>query len=265
MRMVQSRSLICAKQHCFDLSKQGYINLALQGYKTKYNKRLFESRRTICRSGFFEPLNERISSRIGAVLNTANKEVRVLDAGCGEGSHLHSIQGKLARNIPVDLLGVGMDLSKEGISSASREYPDLIWCVADIAKCPFANEQFNFILNLLSPSNYAEFKRMLSDDGFVIKVIPEREYLQELRDFLSHKPEKQSYSNNSTIERFREHFARMDMERVRYRFPLDHTLIEPLLHMTPLSWGTAAERLKQIPEMNMTEITIDLTILIGKK
>jgi 23S rRNA (guanine745-N1)-methyltransferase len=35
--------------------------------------------------------------------------------------------------------------------------------------------------------------------------------------------------------------------------------------MTPLSWGITEERLQKVQEMNLKEITIDLTILFGKK
>nr|WP_261383929.1 hypothetical protein [Bacillus licheniformis] len=36
----------------------------------------------------------------------------------------------------------------------------------------------------MSPSNYAEFERLLSDDGIVLKVIPRSGHLKELRRFL---------------------------------------------------------------------------------
>jgi 23S rRNA (guanine745-N1)-methyltransferase len=162
-------------------------------------------------------------------------------------------------------LAIGVDISKEGINSAAMDYPNAIWCVSDIANCPFANNQFNFILNILSPANYSEFQRMISDDGMVIKVIPESDYLKELRDILYEGTNKQDYSNDNTLDVFRGNFVLTDVERVRYSFSLDKTLIEPLLHMTPLSWGTTEERLQKVQEMNLKEVTVDLTILFGKK
>jgi 23S rRNA (guanine745-N1)-methyltransferase len=128
-------------------------------------------------------------------------------------------------------LAIGVDISKEGINSAAMDYPNAIWCVSDIANCPFANNQFNFILNILSPANYSEFQRMISDDGMVIKVIPESDYLKELRDILYEGTNKQDYSNDNTLDVFRGNFVLTDVERVRYSFPLNKTLIEPLLHV----------------------------------
>ncbi len=147
---------------------------------------------------------------------------------------------------------------------ASKEYTNTIWCVGDLAKAPFASQQFNIILNILAPANYTEFKRMIAHDGRVIKVIPERDYLLELRNIFYEQTDQQIYSNDNTLELFRSKFKLMDVERVRYNITLDQTLIEPLIHMTPLSWGTTKERLLKALEMNLREVTIDLTILAGK-
>lgn len=265
MKLVELKSLICAHHHCFDISKQGYLNLFPHALKTKYDKSMFESRRVICRSGFFKPLNERISEKIIQEIKDKDEQIHLLDAGCGEGSHLASIQERINGATAKKSVGVGVDISKEGISMASRGYSKTIWCVADLAKCPFVTKRFHFILNILSPSNYSEFQRLIADDGMIIKVIPEGEYLQELREIFYEQTNKQTYSNNTTLARFKANFKLQDVERIRYRFALDETLLNPLIQMTPLTWGTTEDRLQRILEMNLREITVDLTILFGKK
>ncbi|MFC5653690.1 putative RNA methyltransferase [Paenibacillus solisilvae] len=264
MRMVNSQSLICINQHCFDVSKQGYVNLLSRAIKTKYDKRMFESRRAICRSGFFEPLHAIISDKIINQLRTKER-FKVLDAGCGEGSQLTNIQEKIIQNTTNTPLAVGIDISKEGINNAAAEYSNAIWCIADIANCPFASHQFNFILNILSPANYSEFQRMIAADGRVIKVVPERDYLKEFRDVFYEGSQNQVYSNDNTLDHFKENFEITDVERIRYQVALDDTLIKPLLRMTPLSWGTTEERLQKVRQMNLQQITMDFTILFGKK
>ena len=119
--------------------------------------------------------------------------------------------------------------------------------------------------DILTPANYAEFQRMIFRDGWVIKVIPERDYLQELRNVFYVQTGKQVYSNDSTLELFRSNFKLIDTQRLRYIVTLDPALIEPLIQMTPLSWGTTKECLQKALEMNLREVTIDLTILTGKK
>jgi len=268
MRMVEGKSLLCTSQHCYDLSKYGYLHLAARSYKTKYDKQLFSSRRMMCNSGFFDPLNEAISSIIMKFMKPLfdqKSHLYLLDAGCGEGTHLSHIQDKLTWKGITELTSVGMDLSKEGIVAAAKEYPHPLWCVADLAHCPFSNQQFDGVLNILSPSNYAEFTRILSEDGCVLKVIPERYYLRELRCLYEQKKNKPAYSNDNILSRFKDHFKLLSAERVTYRFMLNADLLKPLLHMTPLSWGATEADWQRVQEINLPYVTVDLLILCGKK
>ena len=69
--------------------------------------------------------------------------------------------------------------------------------------------------------------------------MPESSYLKELRDVFYNETEKEMYSNEHTLERFGESFDVIKRERLCYSVNLDHSLVEPLIRMTPLSWGTS--------------------------
>ncbi|RIX52191.1 methyltransferase domain-containing protein [Paenibacillus nanensis] len=264
MNMIHAQSLVCGKQHCFDLAKQGYVNLLTRSGRTKYDKKIFEYRRVISKGGLFNPLHAALSEIIKSQLPN-DGPASLLDAGCGEGSHLNRIQMEINRKNTNPLLAVGIDISKEGIGYAAAEYTNAIWCVADIANCPFANEQFHFILNILSPANYSEFKRLVTHNGLVIKAVPEQDYLKELREVFYEGSDKQIYSNSLTIDHFNEQFEVLDVERIRYQADLHEALIEPLLGMTPLAWGTSKERIEKVQRMNLKQVTMDFKILVGKK
>lgn len=264
MQVVHLQSLVCSNHHCFDIAKQGYVNLLSRGISTKYDKKIFEYRRLISKDGLFNPLYGAVSRIImNHHHHSSNEPIRVLDAGCGEGSHLNNILTELNRTKPMDLLAVGIDISKEGISFAAAGSSSTIWCVADIANCPFQSQKFEFILNILSPANYSEFQRLLSDHGLVIKVIPNQNYLKELREILYMGSDKQTYSNSLTISHFKKQFNLIDVESVRYQVNLSEQLIEPLLGMTPLSWGTSDERIEKVLQLNLKQVTIDFKVLIG--
>lgn len=265
MKVVNLRSLICSSHHCFDISKKGYVNFITHPLKTKYDKQMFESRKMISANGFFEPLIAQICGNIINEWRVTNRMISILDAGCGEGSHLSNIQQKLIKQVKCNLLGVGIDISKEGINIASRGSSRAIWCIADLTNCPFKDQSFNFILNILSPSNYSEFQRMLADDGMVIKVIPESKYLQELRGIFYKQTDRTIYSNKNTIELFKQNFDLVDIQHVQYDTILDHEYIAQLVHMTPLSWGASDKLKKQVLSQNKTKITFDFSILLGKK
>ena len=46
---------------------------------------------------------------------------------------------------------------------------------------------------------------------------------------------------------------------------LDNPLIHALVRMTPLTWAASEEKLKGFLDMESTEITVDLEILVGMK
>lgn len=265
MKVERSASLECENRHCYDISRQGYVNLLNHSSRTKYDKALFEARKAISGSGFFDPLVEAVTNRLIWELNSreVKKPIRLLDAGCGEGSHLSAIKRKLGEHsIMPDILGVGMDIAKEGIVMAAKTSPDSIWCVADLSQSPFADRQFDCILNILSPSNYSEFKRLLARGGSLVKIIPDSLYLQELRTLFYTGTGKETYSNDSTIELFSRHFKQVDTERVQYRVVLDTDQMKQLIRMTPLSWNASPEAIGQILGEEM-EVTADFMLLYG--
>ncbi|WP_318617800.1 methyltransferase domain-containing protein [Sporosarcina sp. YIM B06819] len=252
MTMVDKSRLVCMTNHSFDLSKNGYVNLAPQAHVTKYDQSLFEARKTVMTSGFFDGVLEALVSTV-----ETHAHAVILDAGCGEGSHLSTIVERLTG----DVTGVGIDLSKEGITAAAKEYPGLIWSVADLANCPFQNDKFDAILNVLSPANYGEFTRLLKPGGLFVKAVPESGYLKELRAiFYEDKGQK---DDADPVARVAEHFDAVSTERVTYTFPLAEGLLAPLIQMTPLTWGASADKIEEALQMAISEITIDFTIISG--
>ncbi|MEK5233704.1 putative RNA methyltransferase [Lysinibacillus sp. FSL K6-0232] len=247
MHVYEQGRLVCSANHSFDIAKQGYVNMLTHGATSKYSKDLFESRKAVIDSGIYDA----IEAKIAELLASANT---ILDTGCGEGSHLARIMAEKSTGI-----GVGIDIAKEGIVAAARHYPKQIWCVGDLAKSPFAQASFDAILNILSPANYEEFKRLLAPGGCVIKVVPQSGYLQELRAQLYADSSKETYSNEQIVARFQESFREAYVERITYTLPLAEELVPALLEMTPMGWhkkGDAA--------IMLNTITIDVDLLLGR-
>jgi 23S rRNA (guanine745-N1)-methyltransferase len=242
-------TICCSKNHSFDIAKQGYVNFMTKPVHTMYGKELFESRYEIIQSGLYDQVHEKIAEIIGVETKT------ILDTGCGEGTHLV----KISEQLNSDLVLVGIDISKEGILTAAKHYEEKIWCVGDLAKSPFQEQTFDCILNFLSPANYDEFQRLLKPNGKVIKVVPQEGYLQQLRKQAFAQTEKEYYSNEQTVNRFKEQFSKAKVHRVTYTKALQQHLVQKLLEMTPLGW-----HIKNLDEMKVLEITIDLDILVGE-
>ncbi len=265
MHVYDSKDIACLEGHCFNIARKGYVNFLLKGISTDYDRDLFDSRNIVYKTGFFDPMleliNDLIVERLGTNLNGAN----ILDAGCGEGSHLGHVIGSLNARTGNILQGVGVDISKEGILSASKGYFGIIWCVADLANLAFMDRQFDVILNILSPANYGEFDRVLKDDGILTKVVPGSSYLGELRDIFYDGTEKEVYSNDEVIEHYSNNFNILDIQEIEYSKEIDQEELMHLINMTPLSWSVIDNKIERAIKADIKNISANFTIIVGQK
>ncbi len=257
IQVVDEARLVCEKNHSFDISRQGYVNLAPQAHATKYDQSLFEARSIMMTNGFFDPLLERMIALLERTFEQKKNAV-MMDAGSGEGSHLAHLLSKLSSE---KFSGIGIDLSKEGVATAAKNYPGNSWIVADLANCPFQSNAFDVLVNILSPANYKEFTRLLKKDGLFIKVVPEIDYLKQLRAIFYEKTEREKEGN--PVDSVAAHFTKVQTERVIYDFPLNSLLLESLIRMTPLAWGASDEKVESALSSNLSFVTVDFTMIIG--
>ncbi|MFP4976024.1 putative RNA methyltransferase [Paenibacillus sp. CN-4] len=257
--------LVCTAGHRFDMARQGYINLLAKGGTPSYDKQWFEARRIVSRSGFFAPLDKELARILQEIPELLAEEGALLEAGCGEGSHLGAVHAMLAVDGQRQPAACGMDIAKEGVRLAAAAYPDIAWCVSDLAGCPFRDGQFAAILNLLSPANYTEFHRLLAPGGRLVKAVPGTEHLREWRELLYTGAERREYANDRTIRLFESRFRITDTRRVTYRFPVPVELAEPLLRMTPLSWGADETARRRAAESGIRSLTANFMLLIGER
>lgn len=258
MRMNSSQSLVCGLGHSFDLSKKGYLNLLMSGSAPSYPRELFESRRRVCEAGFYEPFVKAFAEAIKAY--SPSGRLCVLDAGCGEGSHLNRVSALLCDEA---YTFIGSDISKESIQIASGLASDILWCVADLARMPFQDGRLDMILNILSPANYIEFSRLLKDDGIVLKAVPGPGYLKEIREAVYSGTPKTDYNGISVREHFAKKLQVLEIQNVSYTFKASDEILPDIFAMTPLTRdveGTEA-LFKNLPH----SITVDLNILVGRK
>jgi 23S rRNA (guanine745-N1)-methyltransferase/PadR family transcriptional regulator PadR len=248
---VEEGTLYCVENHTFDVSKKGTVHFLLKQSKNEYNKEMLESRTKIATAGLWKPLLEEIIEVIETPEGTH------LDVGCGEGTHLHHLS-------TLGLKGskIGFDISKDAIQLAAAQYTEAFWCVADLADSPFQTTQYDTILNILSPSNYAEFDRLLKENGQVIKVVPNEGYLKELREALYE--DQKPYSNKEVVENFYKQYDSVSEKNVTYQWAIKKEDRADLIRMTPLAWNASDKKKEELLEDGFDSITVDLTILIGK-
>lgn len=257
LQVVQQTSMRCNKGHCFDITKRGYINFLTKPSRSHYSAALFQARQSIMtETALFTPILEQIKALLPSTAAT-DKPLSILDAGTGEGSQLASIIGESTA------LGIGIDIAKEGIALAARQYGKQLWLVGDLANAPLANEQFDVILNILSPASYNEFHRLLKGNGLLIKVIPQQHYLQELRKLILGTANSIEYTDHSAAL-FARHVELLHRIPLHYTVAMDQQQLLQLFRMSPLSWHHE-HQLQRFSQISQLEVTIDVQILVGKK
>jgi 23S rRNA (guanine745-N1)-methyltransferase len=261
MKVLDLKSLICLENHTFDFAKQGYVNMMNRSTNSHYDKELFKARqKIIIKSNLFTLLHQKISEIIIENMDALKGEIMIFDAGCGEGSHLQRILDECEN---ITIRGIGLDISTEGIKIAASNYKESIWLVGDLANSPLVDQSCNVILNILSPANYKEFKRVLVPDGLVIKVVPSINYLKELREALFNDTDKKSYKNDETVSLFNQHFHQADMLNLSYSMELTQKELTNLVQMSPLTWNTSQKDIDRIINQGISEVTVDLDLLVG--
>ena len=243
-------SLICENRHCYDLSKRGYVNLAPSHDQAaeKYDAELFDSRRLVFEHGFYQPIAEAIAQWL------PNDPLTVLDAGCGEGYYARL----LAEQFPQAQL-IGLDISRDAITAAAREQGRANWLVADLKRLPVADHSADILLDVLTPADYAEFRRVIKPDGLMIKVVPGADYLCEVRKAVA--PWLRSgdtYDNTRVIDHLREHADILEEREVRLTRPLSSDESHAFLRMTPMTFSVPAEVLDTL---ELSQITIHMHVL----
>ena len=249
------QSLACPNRHSFDLAKFGYVNLAPQVKASKdYDKENFQNRQLVLENGFYNHILNALSECLSPLAHPAN----ILDIGCGEGYYSRSLQERHP-----DHSFYAFDLSKESIQLAAKSDQEwkVKWFVGDLARLPLLDQSMDLLLDIFSPANYQEFKRVLVPDGRLIKVIPTAAHLQEIRQKVKDHLDQADYSNEQIIQHFSDHFTIENTFHCQGTFELTPVLREALLSMTPLLFHIDPA---QIDWNDLTQVTISATILIGR-
>ena len=248
-------SLKCDHRHSFDLAKFGYVNLAPQiKQSTNYDKENFQNRQQILEAGFYQAILEAVSD----LLASSETSTTVLDIGCGEGFYSR----KLQESHP-DKTFYAFDISKDSVQIAAKSETNwaVNWFVGDLARLPIKDASMDILLDIFSPANYGEFRRVLSRDGILIKVIPTENHLKEIRQMVENQLTKKDYSNQDIREHFQEHFSIQSSQIVSLTKPITTEQRQALLSMTPLLFHVDQSK---IDWNQLTEITIEAEILVGK-
>lgn len=182
----------CPKNHCFDISSKGYMNLLLSQQKNVKDpgdsKEMVAARRDFLNSGAYKPLLDGLCAAANELCNALSSPV-IVDCGCGECYYTAGIYDSLKENGKAPSV-FGIDISKNALAAAkARTKPrGISTAVASVFRMPIQSGSVDTATVVFAPFQPDELRRILKKDGCVITAIPAERHLQGLRELLYDKP-----------------------------------------------------------------------------
>ncbi len=246
----------CPYNHCFDVSKDGYVNLLMSQQSSLKrhgdDKLMVRARREFLEKGFYGELREKLCETVNEAIS---ENSTIIDVGCGEGYYTSEIS-KIN-----DFEIFGIDISKDALKYAAKSVKNSSFAVASAFSLPFADASADCVLSVFAPSAYEEFHRVLKSDGKLIKAIPLEDHLWELKCALYKEPYK-----NKPEKRNDELFELITLKEIKYEINLTQKEdIENLFKMTPYYYKTGRADSEKLLSLNSLETTVHFGIEVYEK
>lgn len=254
-----NHTFTCVNAHSFDIAREGYLNLLLKK-PAGDTKEMLAARRTFLARGHYQVLSDTLNTLVSTFLQQATLDVSdtppaILDAGCGEGYYLGRLQRSLT-NQDCSARTVGLDLSKEGIKMAAKQYKEACFIVGNLKdRLVFADHTFHVVLNIFAPRNIDEFARVLTPNGLLLIVIPGEGHLAQLRKEL-HLLGIEEHKEDKVRAQCAPHFAFVGATSLKYSVTLSEVEVIQLVQMTPTQWHLSPHHRPSLPtnETHTTQV-----------
>ena len=235
----------CPRGHCFDIARQGYVNLLSVSQKHSLHpgdtRVQVAARREFLEGGFYAPIAQ-------ALVDAAwERQVTgpLLDVGCGEGYYA----ARLGRALGLEF--TGLDISKDAVRCAAGKYKDGQWLCATASHIPVPAASAGLLTSLFALTLPAEFRRVLVPGGWFFQVLAGEDHLLNLKSVIYPRLERRRKDTAPEVPGF----TREGSVPIRFSFTLRDRQVQNLLAMTPHYYRISkegAERLKQVTTLTDT-------------
>lgn len=252
----QNASLSCDQGHCYDIAKEGYVNLLPPNRKHSQNPgdspEMIAARARVHDAGLFQSLAEALQEQVACLDCPPSK---ILDLGCGEGFYGAALQ----RELPAARL-MGIDIAKQAVRLAARRYSSGAFAVASAFDVPLADSNLDLILSVFAPVDPQEVSRLLAPSGIYLKVTPASQHLWELRQFL-YDDAKPHPMDSQLLEGF-EVLTAADLQYTR---DLDGETLRDLVAMTPYAHRGAREGRDELAGLDALTVQMSFNISVQRR
>jgi 23S rRNA (guanine745-N1)-methyltransferase len=259
-------SLLCTREHRFDIARQGYVSL-LRGDEhtgTADTAAMVAARERFVAGGHLSGLRDAIVDR--AVAGMPTGAGCVVEVGAGTGYHLAGTLDRMKGAI-----GLALDISKPALRRAARAHPRMAAVACDVwGPLPLADGAADLVLDVFAPRNAPELHRILRPGGVLVVATPTPDHLHELVEALglvtvdTRKEERLSGALGSHLIRDAES---ADDRRHVERLLLDHASVADVAGMGPsarhLDRGALDGRIGDLP--SPVEVTVSVSISVWRR
>ncbi|WP_370979223.1 23S rRNA (guanine(745)-N(1))-methyltransferase [Agaribacterium sp. ZY112] len=254
---LQDRSFRCDNNHCFDIAKEGYVNLLpVQNKKSKSpgdSPAMMQSRRRFLQSGFYQ--NFAGAQQELLKKHRSEKINRIIDIGCGEAYYLEQLQ-----NTFTDASLHGIDIAKSGARLSAKQLPNAHISVASAYSLPYFDNDFDIALSVFSPLDEQECARILKTNGLLLTAGPGPLHLKQLAAQVYNTVQEHKgmgLALNDTFEL-------LEQKQIGYKISVNGEQALDLLTMTPYYWSCSEEKKQALLKKQNLEITLDFDLNLYK-
>lgn len=242
----QEKSVRCANGHCYDLAKEGYINLlrsSKNGDLIGDDKISARMRRDFLNKGYYAVLKDELCRTF------ADKSGAVLDICCGEGYYTSA----LGENPQLQVYG--FDISKEMVRLAAKRGRGTYF-VANLANIPVEKESMDYCTHLFAPFQEESFSSVLKPGGRLYTVIPGSHHLWGLKQAVYDTP----YENDEILPETKQ-LRLVSKRKITGQITLaSQEDIQAVFRMTPYFFHTSQKDKDKLLSLDALETPVEFVI-----
>jgi 23S rRNA (guanine745-N1)-methyltransferase len=235
----QGQHLRCEHGHCFDIARQGYVNLAVGGRPAANadTSAMVAARSRFLGRGHYAPIAAALASLAAGLRPGPAGPGVVLDLAGGTGYYVSAVLEALPGRT-----GVCLDVSRPALRRAASAHPRNVAVGADVWRpFPLADGSAALVMSVFGPRNAAETIRVLEPGGAFLLVTPTPSHLAEVIGPLrmlsvdAAKPDRLAASMTG--------LTRVVAEPLSYSATMTHADLSDLVAMGPSAHHTTPDEL----------------------
>lgn len=249
---LEGKSYLCPNRHTYDVSREGYVNVAAGKNDSGDDPHMCASRHRFLAAGYYRPFADFLAQTVKKRLTPGF----LADCGCGEGYYLRVLREVFPKT---ELFGA--DLAKSAVKMAAKCEKDkenpCRYAVCSLFTLPLFDNCADAVLSVFAPVAQEETARILKNGGFLFVAGPGPRHLAGLKRVLYDTP-----YDNPEKRRDYPHFRLEGLETLSYTVTVQGEAIRDLFAMTPYYWKTSKTDSAKLETLSTLETELSFQVAV---